>query len=145
MQQSITLITLSELIRQHRDRTAESYSEIARRAGLSKAKIGQLANTDQTHMPRQDTIEKLSKGLQLPLRVIQQAAMASAGITPENYDGEQRIDYLAAILNDLPPDDLEVAAVVIQALRDRRTERKSLFKPAPNPGYRQKNPVRRQA
>jgi transcriptional regulator with XRE-family HTH domain len=118
-----TPITLAELIRQHQDRTGESYSQIARRADLSKAKIGQLANVAQSHMPRTDTLEKLSKGLQLPLRVIQQAAMTSAGITPEDYDGEQRVDLLAAVLRELSPDDLETAAVVIHSLKDRRVRK----------------------
>jgi transcriptional regulator with XRE-family HTH domain len=113
-------ITLAELIRQHQDRTSESYSVIARKAGLSKAKVGQLANTAQVHMPRADTIEKLAKGLGLPLRVIQQAAMASAGITPEGYDAEQRVDLLASALRELQEDDLDTVAVVIQSLRDRR-------------------------
>lgn len=142
-----TLITLAELIRKHQDRTGESYSEIARRADLSKAKIGQLANTSQAHMPRQDTIEKLSKGLQLPLRVIQQAAMASAGITPTDYDSEQRVDMLAAILKELSPEDLDTATVLIQSLRDRHVKRleppKPIFKPAPGPPpYKQKSPRR---
>lgn len=113
-------ITLAQLIRQHQDQTGESYAIIARRSGLSKAKVGQLANTEQAHMPRVDTIEKLSKGLGLPLRNVQQAAMASAGIVPAGYDSEQRVDLLAAALKDLGPDDLETAAAVIQSLRERR-------------------------
>jgi transcriptional regulator with XRE-family HTH domain len=115
-------ITLAELIRKHQDRTAESYSQIARRADLSKAKIGQLANSTQAHMPRQDTLEKLSQGLGLPIRVIQQAAMASAGLMPEDYDTEQKVDLLAAILRELPPEDVETAAVVIQSLKDRHSK-----------------------
>lgn len=113
-------LTLSELIRQHQDNTGDSYSVIARRAGLSKAKIGQLATSDQAHMPRADTIEKLAQGLQLPLRVIQQAAMTSAGITPEGYDTEQRLDLLVASLRELSPEDLDTAAIFIQALQTRR-------------------------
>lgn len=115
-------LTLAELIRQHQDRTNESYSVIARRAGLSKAKVGQLAHTSQTHMPRADTIEKLAAGLGLPLRNVQQAAMASAGITPAGYDSEQRVDLLAAQLRELSPADLETAAIVIQSLRGRHLE-----------------------
>ncbi|AYN56852.1 immunity repressor [Arthrobacter phage Andrew] len=109
-------ITLAELIRQHQDKTGDSYAVIARRAGLSKAKIGQLANVDQPHMPRIDTIEKVAAGLQLPLRVVQQAAMASAGITPDDYDTEQRVDLIVAKLRELPPDQLDTAARLIEAL-----------------------------
>jgi transcriptional regulator with XRE-family HTH domain len=92
---------------------------IARRAGLSKAKIGQLANVKQNHMPRADTIERLATGLGLSVRVVQQAAMVSAGIAPEDYNGEQRVDMLAAYLRELAPADLETAGVVIESLRNR--------------------------
>jgi transcriptional regulator with XRE-family HTH domain len=112
-------MNLSELIRKHQERTSESYSMIARRAGLSKAKIGQLANVKQNHMPRADTIERLATGLGLSVRVVQQAAMVSAGIAPEDYNGEQRVDMLAAYLRELAPADLETAGVVIESLRNR--------------------------
>lgn len=111
-----TSITLAELIRQHQDKTGDSYAVIAKRAGLSKAKIGQLANTDQPHMPRIDTIEKVANGLQLPLRVVQQAAMASAGITPDDYDTEQRIDLIVAQLRELDPAQLGMAVRLMQSL-----------------------------
>jgi transcriptional regulator with XRE-family HTH domain len=141
------LITLADLIRQHQDRTGESYSDIARRAGCSKAKIGQLANIHQNHMPRADTLERISTGLGLPLRVIQQAALASAGIMPQEYDAAQRVDFLAGVLRDFSEDDLETCAAIIMALKERRDKEtrpvKPIFKPAPAPPgpppYRQKN------
>jgi transcriptional regulator with XRE-family HTH domain len=126
------LITLSDLIRQHQERTGESYSDIARRAELSKAKIGQLATTKQNHMPRADTIERIAKGIGLPVRVIQQAALASAGIMPQEYSVEQRVDFLAGILRGFSQDDLETCAAVITALKERRDKEtrppKPLFK-----------------
>lgn len=112
-------INLAELIKQHQDKTGDSYSVIARRAGLSKAKIGQLASTTQPHMPRIDTLEKVATGLQLPLRIVQQAAMASAGITPDNYGTEQQIDLIVAQLRELNPEQLETAQRLVEALRTR--------------------------
>jgi transcriptional regulator with XRE-family HTH domain len=113
-------VTLAELIRKHQESTGDSYSVIAQRAGLSKAKIGQLAIATQNSMPRAETLEKLAAGLRQPLRVIQQAAMASAGITPEGYDSEQRVDILAAALRQLSAEDLETVSAVVHSLRDRR-------------------------
>ncbi|QOI67680.1 immunity repressor [Arthrobacter phage Orcanus] len=114
-------ITLAELIRQHQDKTGDSYATIAHRAGLSKAKIGQLANLTQPHMPRIDTIEKVALGLRLPIRVVQQAAMASAGILPAgDYDTDQRIDLILTELRELDPDQLDTAARLIKALRNER-------------------------
>lgn len=116
-------ITLAELIRYHQETSGESYATIARRANLSKAKIGQLANTEQIHMPRAETIEKLAAGLKVSKRVIQQAAMASAGIAPEGYDAEQRVDYLANQLRALNEEDLDFVTVVIDSLKNRRALR----------------------
>lgn len=114
------LLTLAELIRRHQDATGDSYATIARRAGISKAKVGQLAVATQPHMPRAETLEKLAAGLQLPFRVVQQAAMASAGITPEEYDGEQRIDLIVAMLRELSDDDLDTAGMFIDSLIKRQ-------------------------
>lgn len=113
-------INLAELIRQHQEKTGESYSVIARRAGLSKAKIGQIATLEQPHMPRIDTIEKLATGLKLPLHVVQQAAMSSAGILPESYNVDQRIELITAELRELTEDQLDTAARLIKALRNER-------------------------
>jgi hypothetical protein len=116
-------LTLRDLIIQHQDRTGDSYSMLAARCDLSKAKIGQLATAKKNHMPRAYTLEQLAKGMNLPLKTVQQAAMASAGITPEGFPGGNRIDLVVASLRELAPDDLETAAIVIQSLKDRRTLR----------------------
>lgn len=123
------LITLADLIRDHKDRTGESYNDIARRAELSKAKIGQVATTTLHHMPRWDTIERLAKGLSLPVRVVKQAALASAGITPEEYNHEQRVDILASLLREFSQDDLETCAAVIHAIKERRDKAERPPKP----------------
>ena len=112
-------LTLADLVRDHQDRTGDSYSMLANRCGLSKAKIGQLATSKQNHMPRAHTLEQLARGMNLPLKTVQQAAMASAGITPEGFPGGSRLDLIIENLRGLDPDDLETAAVVIQSLKDR--------------------------
>lgn len=109
-------ITLAELIRQHQDKTGESYATIAKRAGLSKAKIGQLASITQPHMPRIDTLEKMAAGLNTSVRVVQQAAMASAGILPDTYEAEQEIDLIVSYLRELTPAQLDTASRLIRAL-----------------------------
>jgi transcriptional regulator with XRE-family HTH domain len=96
---------------------------LASRCDLSKAKIGQLATAKQNHMPRAHTLEQLAKGMNLPLKTVQQAAMVSAGITPEGYPGGNRIDLVIESLRGLSPDDLETVSIVIQSLKDRRTLR----------------------
>lgn len=116
-------LTLADLIRQHQDATGESYAEIAKRGGLSKAKVGQLAMREQHHMPRVDTVEKLARALRLPLKVVQRAAMASAGITPKGDDDPTPGDVLAARINMLSKTEREIVAVFVDALCARRDTR----------------------
>jgi len=109
-------INLAHLIQDHQRRTGESYSDIARRAGLSKAKIGQLTVSDSPHMPRIETLKKLAVGLKLPLRIVQHAAMASAGLSPEDTNDDQRTDLIITKLDQLSPADLASVEVFIDAL-----------------------------
>lgn len=113
-------VNLAELIRQHQDTTGESYADIGKKAGLSKAKIGQLAKSDSPHMPRATTLEKLARGLHMPMHVIQQAAMVTAGIDPDPGDPDNRVTLLAARLRDLSPDDFERVELFVLALAGRR-------------------------
>ena len=112
-------ITLADLIQRHRDATGDSYMTIARRAGMSKARVGQLATADSPHMPRAETIDKLARGLRLPVNLVKEAAMASAGVRPANGT-DQRVSYIAARLGELDGDDLDTVASVVESLLNRR-------------------------
>lgn len=113
-------IGLDELIRQHQDRTGESFAQIATRAGLSKAKVGQLALKGGPHVPRAETLSKLATGLQVPFSTVQAAAMVTAGVAPESGARDQRVDVLAMNAGHLDDDDLERVEVFIEALIARR-------------------------
>ena len=115
-------ITLASLIRQHQDKTGDSFAGIARKTGLSKAKIGQLAQETkpgQAHMPRPESITKLAAGLRLPLGTIQRAALVSAGLLPEEMEepSEQRIQLVVASLRDLDAAALDTAWALVGSLR----------------------------
>lgn len=110
-------VSLADLIRDHCARTGDSYSDLARASGLSKARIGQLAHvTDAPAQPRQETIEKLAKALRLPVRIVQAAAMVTAGVSPGDVGTDQRIALLAAQLADLDPVTLRYVEVCVGAL-----------------------------
>lgn len=111
--------SLAELIRQRQDATGESYATIARRAGLSKAKIGQLADPTVPHMPRAATLEKLAAGLQLPPDIVKRAAMVTAGITPPDDNVLDRFAPLVERLRQLPENDQETVDVIVSALLNR--------------------------
>lgn len=118
-------ISLAELIRREQDNTGASYMDIARRTGLSKAKIGQLADPRSRYQVRSDTIEKLATGLGLPVRVVKRAALVTAGIGGgDDGDGkDSRIELISsrlALLDDAMLDT--VAAMVDAAVRARAKE-----------------------
>ena len=123
-------VTLATLIQQHRERTGDSYADIARRAGLSKAKIGQLAQATgpgtagQAHMPRSETLAKVAKGLGLPLETVQLAAISSAGITPKNYAGSSQADLIASKLRELDARDLQTVRALVDSLANAKEARK---------------------
>ena len=115
-----TQVNLAALIRQHQAATGQSYGDIAKASGLSKAKIGQLATVGSPHMPRAETIEKLARGLRLPLAVVQRAAMSSGGLMPKDQEPDERLALLTARLRALSSDDLERVELFVQALAGRR-------------------------
>lgn len=107
--------TLAGLIRRERDINGSSYSDIAKRTGLSKAKIGQLADPDSRFQVRHETIEKLALGLRLPLVTVQRAALATAGITDADNVRTTRIDVLANLLEQLDDDTLRLIEAMLEA------------------------------
>lgn len=109
-------ITLADLIADHQQRTGDSYAALAKRSGLSKAKIGQLALRDRVpHAPKPETLDKLARGLGLPRRVVQAAALVTAGYTTAAPIDDQRIELLVSHLQNLDED----ALTAVEALVDR--------------------------
>jgi hypothetical protein len=108
--------TLAGLIRRERDINGSSYGDIAKRTGLSKAKIGQLADPDSRFQVRHETIEKLALGLRLPMVVVQRAALATAGISDAGDARTARIDVLANLLESLDDDTLVMVEAMLEAL-----------------------------
>lgn len=107
--------TLAGLIQREKDINGSSYSDIARKTGLSKAKIGQLADHNSRFQVRPETLEKIALGLHLPLVVVQRAALATAGITPGEDNRAARIDILARLLDELDDPTLEVVEAMLEA------------------------------
>lgn len=85
--------SLADLLRHHQDTTGESYADVARRSGLSKSKIGQIASTNPVHLARLTTIEQLAAGLRLPLLVVKAAALITAGLA--DYDDVETALFVA--------------------------------------------------
>lgn len=108
---------LAGLIRREQENTGASYADIAKRTGLSKAKIGQLAERNPTkrYQVRADTIEKLSLGLRLPLVVVQRAALVTAGVAGEDAERTNHLDLLVSQLERLDPKTLDLISALVDA------------------------------
>lgn len=116
-----TTPTLTELIREHIDRTGESYEQIATRAGLSKPLIGRLAILTEPYAVNASTPPKLAAGLRLPVDLVQRAAARTAGFdAPPEPEGSASQTRIASLAADLTPDDAETVLIIVQALVERR-------------------------
>lgn len=111
---------LAALVRREQDNTGASYADIAKRAGLSKAKIGQIADPTSRYQLRPDTIEKLAVGLRLPVQVVRRAALVTAGVADHPDPRSARIELIVHQLAQLDDDTLTlIEAMVSAAVRAR--------------------------
>jgi transcriptional regulator with XRE-family HTH domain len=111
------------LIKSHMSRTGESYGAIARRGGLPRQTVQALANRRvMRQTPRPDTLQKLAKGLQLPLATVNQcAAQAAADAFNQARSEVLREDPILMVLIDtwgkLDPAQRQVLIATAEALR----------------------------
>jgi transcriptional regulator with XRE-family HTH domain len=108
--------TLADLIRDHQDRTGDSFGDIARRTGLSKAKIGQLARPENTYLVRQETLHKLARGLSLPLATVERASLGTAGFADRDVQQADRVHRIAERLAEFDDDTLRLIADLVEVL-----------------------------
>ncbi len=102
-------LTVGELVKRHQDATGDSYADIARKTGLSKALVGVLANDMTKGVPRASTLTALHEGLGIALETLQAAAFASAGMASGGGGStSQRVAALVPVLEQLADRDLAV-------------------------------------
>lgn len=116
-QTEVAAQSLADLIREHQAQTGDSYGDIARRTGLSKAKVGQLVQPGAEYLVRHETVTKLATGLRLPLITVERAAIVSSGfgdaVQPD------RVRDIADRLELLPDDMLDLVEDFIETLERR--------------------------
>ena len=108
--------TLADLIRDHQDRTGDSFGDIARRTGLSKAKIGQLARPENTYLVRQETLHKLARGLSLPFATVERASLGTAGFADREVQQADRVHRIAERLAEFDDDTLRLIADLVEVV-----------------------------
>ncbi|MEV7243058.1 MULTISPECIES: helix-turn-helix transcriptional regulator [unclassified Streptomyces] len=109
------------MIKHKLDQYGWSYSDVARRGGISRSTVHHLATSERlAQMPQQTTLEGLAKGLGIPVAPVQRAAAEAAGVhlyledAPEAADPEVAI--LIASVHKLSPTDRRHVAVLVESL-----------------------------
>lgn len=113
--------TLQEMIKNKLDEKGWSYSDVARRGGISRSTVHHLATSARlAQMPQQTTLEGLARGLGIPVGPVQRAAAEAAGVNlyfenaPEITDPE--VEILIASVHKLSPTDRRHVAVLVESL-----------------------------
>lgn len=115
--------TLRDLLLEHIDRTGDSYSDIAKKTGLSKSAVGILVASTAPRGYRAGTVDKIARGLRLPREVVARAASATAGLSvdePDTPSGREDARVITELLDDLGDDDLATLRAMIYALVEHR-------------------------
>lgn len=113
-------IRLNQLIQNHLDATGMNKTDLARATGLSRSRIIQLLNDAPLRMPRNETLEKLAAGLNIPLSTVTTAALTSVGISSTLLDQSERLKRFSSYLDQLTAEDLEYAEIFLAALAAKR-------------------------
>jgi transcriptional regulator with XRE-family HTH domain len=114
---------LQQLIRRQMDENHWSYGDIARRGGLPRSTVHHLATMEElTRPPRPITLERLAKGLDLPLDAIRTAAATATGLHVWHEPvADPEIEVIVAGLNRLSPDERRHVQALIRSLLNGRS------------------------
>jgi len=119
---------LQRLIQQRLRERGWSYGEVARRGALPRSTVYTLATTrNLVRPPRPATIDRLAKGLDVPVSAVRAAAAASTGLHyyeetqagSPGGEGDQQRELLIASIDELSPEDRRHVAALVESLRNR--------------------------
>jgi transcriptional regulator with XRE-family HTH domain len=113
---------LQQLIKRQMTENRWSYGDIARRGGLPRSTVHNLATLVQmTRPPQPATLERLAKGLELPLDTVRQAAALAAGLEVWREPmADPEIEVMVASLSRLTPDERRHVQALIRSLLNGR-------------------------
>ena len=109
---------LQQLIRDRMTENNWSYGDIARLGGLPRSTVHNLATTERmTTPPRPITLERLARGLDVPLSTVRSAAAAAAGFEVwQESTPDPEIEVMVAGLAKLSPDERRHVQALIRSL-----------------------------
>ena len=116
---------LQQLIRRQMDENNWSYGDIARRGGLPRSTVHNLATMEQlTRPPRPLTLQRLAQGLDVPLDAVRGAAASAAGLQVWHEPmADPEIEVMVAGLAKLSPDERRHVQALIHSLLNGRSRR----------------------
>lgn len=112
-------VGLARLLVEYREQTGDSYTELARKTGITRGFFGYLINKEPPLQVAPATVQKLSEGLGIPIDIVRAAALASSGLIPDGHGGDlpERIALIAEQMRGLKPAQIEIVAGVVMGLR----------------------------
>jgi transcriptional regulator with XRE-family HTH domain len=112
---------LDQLIRSRMAERGWSYGEVARRGELPRSTVHHLATVNGlSRPPHPSTLEKLARGLDLPLDVVRASAAAAAGLaTWAEPATDPEMEVLVAALHQLSPEDRRHVRALVESLLQR--------------------------
>lgn len=111
---------LQRLIRSRMAELDMSFRDVAARGGLPFGTVASLANrTTHKQVPRRATLEKLAKGLDLPLDLVRMKAAEAAGYRyeeiPVTLESSENVRIVAAAMHKMSPADQKKLRLLAQA------------------------------
>lgn len=112
---------LQRLIRNRMADLNLTYSELARRGGLSTSSVHALAHKERKSPPRVATLTGLATGMQVPLQVVKHAAAESSGLVVQSNSDKSDPDLsiVATCMTGMAEDDRRFLVRMAQRLHDR--------------------------
>lgn len=115
---------LNELVQSRLAELSLSYGQVAKRGGLPKATVANLATQPLRQVPRAETLVALAKGLDLPISAIQETVAYCVGLVYVTPPGQSHITRaLIDTVGRLSPADQKTVVRVAEGLLATRSPR----------------------
>jgi transcriptional regulator with XRE-family HTH domain len=114
-----TMNPLQRIIEERRAELRLSYGDIAKRGGLSKSRVHQLATReDWVTSPHPELLDRLALGLNLPATVVRAAAAEAAGLTKSvtEVDTDTGLRILIGSIERLTEEQRQQVAALVNAM-----------------------------
>lgn len=107
---------LQALILDRKEEKGWTYDDIAKRGKMAKATVYKLATKELDGLPRRSTLDSLARGLNLPTRVVREAAVKSARMTTYTEDMSEWEQVIIGHSRELTEDQRRQVMSLVEAM-----------------------------